>query len=216
MSSSSRPEPRAKRRDLLSTISGVFEESPSASLGAPFGRFPFRFNGLGLNASAFCSIVTRNDQVGADRPPGGPESSSLSKGCRADRGDGLRRNLQGPGRRPPRRIARFRRLLGEEARAAHRPQPAHRRTGRGGVQARALLQDRQGPARPAEQGSRARRGPDAGRAAGDKKYARRTRGPRAQAAHEHVSASHARAAWRPAVQDDSRLSTPRCAMLAVA
>src|SRR5690606_21637714 len=49
------------------------------------------------------------------------------------------------------RVARLRRLLGQEPPGPHRPQSADRRAGRGDAEERPILQDRQGDARAAEQ-----------------------------------------------------------------
>ena len=54
----------------------------------------------------------------------------------------------------PRRVARLRRLLGQAPAGPHRPQSAHRRACLGRAEIGAVLQDRQGNARAAEQDRR--------------------------------------------------------------
>ena len=67
------------------------------------------------------------------------------------------------GARRPRRVARLRRVLGQAPPGAHRPQSAHRRACLGRPEVRAVLQDRQGNARAAEQAVSASRRRRSGR-----------------------------------------------------
>ena len=89
--------------------------------------------------------------------------ASLSARRREHRQRHPQRDHRGDGARRPGRAARLRRLLGQEPAGAHRPQSAHRRACLGRAEVRAVLQDRQGNARAAEQAA-TRRSPQASRA----------------------------------------------------
>ena len=85
------------------------------------------------------------------------QPASLSARRREHRQRHPQRDRRGDGARRPGRAARLRRLLGEEPAGPHRPQSAHRRACLGRAEVRAVLQDRQGNARAAEQDARRRR-----------------------------------------------------------